>query len=192
MLLEGQVTGNGSINGLISGGKTSGSYIGSIRIITRNGSGVEIGFSTVGNDGMFSFSGLAFGTYFLVPEPPGCEAEQVTVGITQASPEAEIKMSYSNGRIEGFHLPWIIAGPCLIFPSPAGEFINISVFMRIALNAVVKVTDLTGRTVRSDQIILEKGKNTVTFPLVNIEKGTCIITILSDKSALVRNILIRL
>ena len=80
----------------------------------------------------------------------------------------------------------------MTFPNPTGEFVNISVFMRIALNTLVIVTDLAGRTVSSDQIILEKGKNTVSFPLVNIEKGTYIIAILSDKSALVRNILIKL
>ncbi len=187
-----QVAGNGSIKGLISGGKTPDSYIGNIRIIIRNGSGAEIGFSTVGSDGVFSFSGLAFGTYFLVPELPGCEAEQVTVGITQASPDVEIKLSYSNGRIEGFDWPGIMAGPCVIFPNPAGEFVNISVFMRIALHALVIVTDLAGKTVSSYPIILEKGKNNVSFPLVNIEKGTYIITILYEKNTLLRNILIRL
>ena len=72
-----------------------------------------------------------------------------------------------------------------VFPNPSNGQVTISGIINSSTNAIINVSDLTGKIVQHKIIFMEKGKNTIALNLSTLAKGMYYISINTDESQLV-------
>lgn len=62
-----------------------------------------------------------------------------------------------------------------VFPNPTSDVLNLKVAVPAATTASVRVVDMTGRTVATQQVALTAGEQRVSFPVNNLPAGTYLV-----------------
>lgn len=95
-----------------------------------------------------------------------------------------------NGDFETFEPVYVVChisgdNTMTVYPNPAEDYFTVSVSMSYAVSqAVLKISDMNGKEIRSRQITLEEGINEFTFDRFTMNPGAYIIRLEADEITL--------
>ncbi|MCX6284046.1 MAG: PKD domain-containing protein, partial [Bacteroidetes bacterium] len=93
--------GPGGINGHVNTSGLKSVSVDKIAMLVTDEQGNVLGFRKVTPSGTFDFSGMAYGTYYLLPELPNTTSDQVKVVLSAAAPVASVVMTFNGNTING-------------------------------------------------------------------------------------------
>lgn len=172
------IAGPGGINGLINSGSKS-LAVDKIAMLLFNEQNQPVGFRRVNSSGTFDFSTLAYGTYYLKAELPGCPGNPVKVIINEANPQANIIMTYSANGIIGIKDNFEQLSNLTVYPNPVNDNITISFDLPQKTVISADVYDIQGKKVTGGTFNVSPGKNFISLNLSDAGHGMYMLHITS-------------
>jgi PKD repeat protein len=163
--------GPGSTSGQINMGGLKTSMVDKVNMILMNEQGTPIGFTHVTSAGVFDFTSMAYGTYYLHPEMPGVTSDNIKVILTPEKPHADVVMTFSGNKIMGINDKVTLANSWLVYPNPVAGDLNITIDMKKGTEAEVNIYNLTGKLVYRTEITLNAGNNPVVLTTSSLPSG---------------------
>ncbi len=188
-----QLTGGpGSVSGLIGSGDYPLSMLDKIQMILKNESGQPIGFTQVSSDGTFGFPSLTYGTYYLIPELPGVNSQQVMVTLTESKPHAEVVMTYNGNSILGIGNRNDRNALVQLFPNPVQTTAWFDISAPGVPEVTVEILDMTGRRVLSQFVRLTGESTRAAIHVQSLKPGVYVYRINSGTVMLTTGRMIRI
>ena len=126
-------------------------------------------------EGYFDFSDIPFGTYQLFPDVAGISTTPMYVTISEGTPlvndvnmiiyPAEITFSIHE-NISAF-----LEHAILLYPNPVTDQARISLEVKKSSALTVRIADLSGRMVYSQETMLAEGHGEIVLPVQNLPAG---------------------
>jgi len=89
------------ITGLVNSQGLKTNTVDQIEMLLTDEQSNAIGFRKVSASGTFDFSGMLYGTYYLKPELPNINSDQIKVVLSAANPIASVTMTFAGNNILG-------------------------------------------------------------------------------------------
>lgn len=174
-------TGGGSASGQINMAMYKSTMAGKINMLLRNEQGTAIGFRQVTSSGTFSFASLAYGVYYLQPEMPGVNSDQVMITLTPEQPHAEITMTFSGNSILGIEKNNDMISSWSVFPNPVTDVLNIRIDAEAGSLVNLGIHNLTGKLISSKTVRLTSGTNLIGIESTSLQAGVYLLRIVSEQ-----------
>ncbi|MBW6460755.1 MAG: T9SS type A sorting domain-containing protein [Bacteroidales bacterium] len=144
-----------------------------ILLLDDRGYNLTCGLSDI--EGYFIFSNIAYDTYQLYPDVTGIPTTPMYVTITEEKPLAsDISLVILPGSITfSINEPEsaYIENTFLLYPNPVREQASVSISMKKTSRITLLVTDLLGRTVHREDLLLAEGTRHITIPVQELPAG---------------------
>lgn len=169
------VSGSGNGDGSISGNitiETKGDPGSGMQVVLMNTDNEPLSFTTSNDLGDYAFENLAYGNYHVKVEMTGGESEIATVELTSYNPYAVVNFVVDGSQIFlGINEAVITSGIINIYPNPVNNLMNIDVFMEQNENITLTITDILGKEIKTFQIQVNQGRQTIQTPVSDLKKG---------------------
>ncbi|MBN2766276.1 MAG: T9SS type A sorting domain-containing protein [Paludibacteraceae bacterium] len=138
------------------------------RVLLLDGTGAVIASQCVGSDGLYSFSNLPAGNYAIVIERAGFEmTEPMTTALEEGEQVVNVNFTVdeSTQTVASGITTAIFKGlisnqtKLFVYPNPAIERLYIAIVTQNGNDAILTVTDLSGREIVNKNILLQAGQN---------------------------------
>jgi hypothetical protein len=176
----GLINGPGIINGQINSKKSMDGFIDKVSMLIKDEQGTVRSHAQVAAGGDFNFSGLAYGTYYLVPELPGCHGDAIMVVLSPENPTAEVVMTFTGGRILGTGDLQAEPETMLIYPNPVTDQMTIVYNSPNASLVRIEICTMNGQVVYSTRQETGEGQTRIRFPFTGMNPGVYCVRIQSD------------
>jgi hypothetical protein len=154
-------TGTGSISGIIYNGDTK-EIIQDMEVLLLNENMEALSYIFTDENGMFDFSALAFGIYYIYPERVGIETSGFMITLSEEESSIEMNIIVGNGTASlSVEENSIISFMDELYPNPANTQINISISAEKAVKAELSVFNQLGQQMLVQNEILSKGLNKI-------------------------------
>jgi len=163
-------TGNGGINGQINSG-LRGDFVDKITMLLMNETGEGISYSQVDPEGVFNFSDLDYGIYYLKAEMAGCESDIIKVTITAGNPVVDVVLTLSGNHILGVKENKQTMEAGVVYPNPVRDQAQISINLAEGTQVHVELFNLTGQMVYQRSENLNAGTTTIAIPTNQLKNG---------------------
>jgi len=189
--IPGPSPGPGNIGGSVFSG-AKGDAISMAEIILKDGSGNMLSYNNTDVWGHFEFSGIAYGTYILLPEIAGKTANPVTVVLSPNTPDITNLIftvnehSVAAGINEASEESGFSAGN--IFPNPASDYAYINLTTQKTLNARIDIITLAGQTALSTAETISD-QYRLQIDLRKLPQGIYYITITTEGNLITRKLI---
>lgn len=153
--------GAGNINGTAYNG-TKKDVMADMEMLLYNTDMQAIGYVYTNDNGAFSFSDLAWGTYYISPEMVGIAHSTFMIVLDEDNPSAVISIIIEDGSAllsVGENNVLDIVGD--LYPNPTKNTLNISLSAEYAVNANISVYNQLGQEMIQQQSTLTKGLNNI-------------------------------
>ena len=168
--------GPGSISGIITGSGVK-SPLPDVLIKLLNSSYEAVAFTYSNNIGEFSFTGLAYGNYFIWAEIPGKTTLPMSVNINQNSPNSQGNQITVSGSVISHVTGIEQEGSSSLFPNPFSSEINLSLNSTQTGTAKLLIFNLSGQIIYNSDIYVTKGMNLYQIPAESLLPGYFLLTI---------------
>jgi hypothetical protein len=180
--------GTGSIKGYVNfeqGSEYSMPPISSTTVILLDANRIPLEFTRPGPDGYFEFSAVPFGTYFLTADATGKPANIVTFALSESAPSIDgINLTIFGGNIFGIREAMDLAIFSLqIYPNPVIGDLNVKAFSPVSTQALLRITDITGKVFYSKDQKLVPGFNQISIPSSSFTAGIYLLMLQPEGSA---------
>ena len=162
--------GPGGINGTVNNQGLKSATLDQIAMLLSDEQGNALGFRRVSASGTFSFSGMAYGTYYLKPELANCPSDQVKVVLSAANPVVSVTMTYNGTNILGVSEALAVES-FVAYPNPTKDVLNLNIQIVSAVNVTDEIYSFTGQTVLSKSLSLTKGENVIKLDISLLNSG---------------------
>jgi PKD repeat protein len=146
-----------------------------IEIMLLNGQGTPLTCGLSDRDGNFNFSSIDNGTYQLFPDVAGISTTPMYVTISEDIPLAgDVKLVIYPQQITFSvpeHISTFVNQAFLIYPNPVSDQARISIQVIKASNMTVRITDLLGRVICTQDSRLPEGSQEIILPVRDLPAG---------------------
>ncbi|MEI7492666.1 MAG: PKD domain-containing protein [Bacteroidota bacterium] len=163
-------TGQGGINGHVNTSGLKSVSVDKIAMLITDEQGNVLGFRKVTPSGTFDFSGMAYGTYYLLPELPNTPSDQVKVVLSAAAPVASVVMTFNGSTINSISEPSAVES-FIAYPNPVKDILNLGLKLNASVNATAEIYSFTGQAVLRQALDLGKGANVVKLDVSLLNSG---------------------
>lgn len=184
--------GPGFIGGYVYQGanKMTDTALVDIEVILLNQQMQPVAYDYTDVNGYFSFSGLAYGTYYLYVEMLNTSCTPLEVTISGLEPSVETEFNVVEQNITGVmtaidEFPAFLSGVSL-FPNPNTGTCSLSLTMKQTENLTVTVTDVMDRTVMQETRKVMEGKNDWKLDTGNLPQGVYTLSVSGSNQSGVR------
>lgn len=184
--------GPGSVSGVIGTGDFPLSMLDKIQMILKNENNQAIGFTQVSTDGVFGFPSLVYGTYYLLPELPGINSQQIMVTLNESQPHAEVVMTYTGNSILGLGKNNGQDVSVQVFPNPVRSNACFNISAPGEPEVTVEILDMTGRRVMTQPVRLNGESTRTAINVQSMKPGVYVYKINSGSVMLATGRLIRI
>lgn len=168
--------GNGYISGTIT---QSGKYNGNgapaanVEVLLMDVSSRVLAFTMTNDNGEFSFTDMAMGTYKVYPEMIEKSTTPTTVVLDANHTGAVVVFMIQGGNISGIHNETIQSDFVIsdIYPNPVSDVANINIQMLHPARISLFLYSITGESMMEIPLILHQGANKITIPASDLRKG---------------------
>jgi PKD repeat protein len=177
---EGFQSGNGTINGQIhtSGLKTT--ILDKVTLLLMNAD-MQAGKSVHADvDGSFTFTSLAYGTYYLRAEMAGVKSDVIMVILSATNPSCNITLTFEGVRILGIKYIEPKITSVNVYPNPVNDELHITVHLQSSEQITAELLNPTGQTMIKITRVLSPGETEITIPAGSILPGLYLLRITSD------------
>jgi hypothetical protein len=170
-------SGTGNISGYLEQGEGCDEVIDLKQQIVKlfDAEGKLIDFTYSDENGSFDFASIADGTYKLQAEITGKISSLEYAEINSQEPfsdghvlvincDAFVGVNETEMADNGFMVK-------NVFPTPAAEFVNISLYSASNMVVIVELTDILGKPASSNMLELEPGDNVITLKMSTMNAG---------------------
>ncbi len=151
-------SGQGGVNGHINKVGLKTGQVEQITMLLTNEQGETVGYRRVNASGSFSFSGMAYGTYYLKPELPNTTSELVKVILSAGNPVAAVTMTMNGTSILGIGEAAIVESFTL-YPNPVNDILNLSFNVTAPATGLTEICNMSGQVVVRQSLTLASGAN---------------------------------
>jgi PKD repeat protein len=141
-------------------------------------------FTQPNPEGYFEFSGIPFDSYYLNADATGKPSSTVNIILSENAPLVEgINLTVFGSNVN--YIPEEAENSILlasVYPNPAGENLNISLYSGISSPVLILVTDVTGKNHFKASEMSEKGLNHYTIPTSTLPPGVYLLQIRPEGS----------
>ncbi len=183
--------GPGSIGGQITQGDFSGSLIDKVTMLLKDEFGNTILYSQVDPSGIFDFSQLAYGTYYLYAEMAGCETQPMKIVISETVPDAHMMLTMSGNSILDRDDKQISLDAGVVYPNPVKQDAQITVRLTSASDLVVGLYNMTGQLVYTKTEALNVGETIVLIPASQLTDGIYMLKIYTREGTILTRKLVK-
>ncbi len=186
--------GSGQITGIVTN-DVNRDLLENVEIVLMNANGDPIAYTRTDENGYFSFSDLAYGTYMIHVEIPGVESNPVTVNLNEDNSSENLNIIVKDGEaILGLKEPVseYIQQVSNVFPNPASESASVEVELKKATRLTALVRSSLGNTIIHREAFYSTGIHQLSFDLEGLPKGLYFIDIQSDDGTRVVKKLVKL
>ncbi|MCX6272504.1 MAG: PKD domain-containing protein [Bacteroidetes bacterium] len=149
-------------------------------VILSNEPGPDKMYGVSGPGGVFSFPSLAYGTYRLFVETPSLIPFPVIITLDALNPVLSglelMASSHPIGINEVSNLESI--GP--VYPNPSDQQASLEINLLKPGNVVVRLSDLTGRTIQTKEVSLPAGPSIIRLDTQDTPSGFYFLTLQSN------------
>jgi len=191
ILSNGYTAGTGSIGGQITQGDFSGSLVDKVTMLLKDEFGNTILYSQVDPSGIFDFSQLAYGTYYLYAEMAGCETEPIKVMISESNPNVEIMLTLKGNSILGIHNKQISLDAGVVYPNPVKNDAQITVKMTTASELNIELYSMTGQLIYTNTEPVSIGETTVLISASQLPEGIYLLKIYTREGQILTRKLVK-
>ena len=160
--------GNGSISGVVYNESTR-DVVQGMEVLLLNEDMEPLTYMYTDENGIFDFSLLAYGIYYVHPEKVGIETSGFMVTLSEEAPSIEMNIIIGDGTaslsVEEYSILSIIDD---LYPNPANTQINISILAEKAVNADVSVYNQLGQQMLIQRESLSKGLNKIELNIASL------------------------
>lgn len=182
--------GAGFIGGLVKqGANKTGDPLQKITVLLFNADGNPFGFTETDINGNYEFANIAYGDYKVIVDVLGKPSDEYNVTVNAAKPK-DYKGNFEVNKKDVKLIPFIPGSVITlskhklnIYPNPTQG--NSTAVFDAAKNgtATVIISDLTGKTIVSQNIETIAGENSVELEINNLVNGLYIVTIKTENAA---------
>jgi len=170
--ITGTITQNGKYNG-------NGAPAGNIEVMLMDVSSQVLAFTMTNENGEFSFTDMAMGTYKVYPEMIEMSTTPTTVILDASHTGANVVFVIQGGNISGIHdetaqTDFVISD---IYPNPVSDVANITIHILQSVRISLTLYSITGEFVTEIPVILHQGTNKIAIPASDLRKGVYYIKI---------------
>lgn len=196
-------TGPGFIGGLVSSGAGRGTASGvpvpGMLVYLEDGAGNILTYTYTNSSGLYSFSGLAYGSYRIYPEAYRYYTTPwISISLSASTDSVTSADFYQNTTLHiitpgnDLHTTQIVpATKISVYPNPAINELNVSWENEQTGKATAIITDITGRAVYKSAIEMTTASGIAQLDIQGIVSGIYFIMIKSDSITYTGKILIQ-
>ena len=184
-------SGDGTINGQINSSGLKTTLLDKVTLLLLNPDMQAGKFVRANVNGSFTFSSLAYGTYYLRAEIAGVKSDVIMVTLSAANPTCNVVLTFSGVRIMGVHEVASTISAVKIFPNPVNDELHIALHLQNTSNISAELVNTTGQSVITIVRCLSPGDSEITIPVGTILHGLYLLRITSDTGILVTSKIIR-
>lgn len=163
--------GQGIISGQINLAGLCDGFLAKIVVYLTDADHNILDFTQVNDQGAFSFSNLAFGTYYIKPELSGIYSEYQLVILSTQQSQAAIVMTFNGNSILGESEGIAMASDVTIYPNPVNENARIIFKQSERSNVKICLIAYSGKTVLEKSVTSNEGLNKVDLNFENLQSG---------------------
>ncbi|MCB0805783.1 MAG: T9SS type A sorting domain-containing protein [Bacteroidales bacterium] len=184
-------SGPGSISGSITMGDTKAGPGENIMVMLMNENGDPLRFMASNDEGLFSFSDLALGTYKVAVEMPGVASEVVTITLDENNMESSlafiVKSNSAFLSIDEQQAFATYVGE--VYPNPASSKAHIDMVLIQNTDLQVNILNQLGQVVKSFNKALAAGNQSLEIPLSGLTEGLYHLQVISDKGMIMKRLI---
>jgi PKD repeat protein len=162
---------------------------GDIEIVLMDEKGGCLTCSLSDAEGYFLFNDLAYGTYQLFPDVAGIPTTPMYITLSEENPSiGDISLVIFPGEITfsiNENVSAFIDNAFLLYPNPVTDQARLSLEIKKETTATVLITDLSGRTVYSQENQLPAGSQNIILPVRDLPQGMYQVTIIPEDRVLI-------
>ena len=163
--------GVGSINGVVYSGETK-DVIQDMEVLLLDEDRVPLMYIYTDENGMFNFSSLAYGSYYIYPERVGIITEGFMVTLSEEEASVEMIIIIGDGTaslsVEEYSIISIMDDP---YPNPANTQLNLSISAVKAADAALFVYNQLGQQMLIQNMNLSKGLNKIELNISSLPES---------------------
>ncbi|MGE5382319.1 MAG: PKD domain-containing protein [Omnitrophica WOR_2 bacterium] len=163
--------GQGIISGQINLAGLRDGFLAKIVVYLTDADHNILDFTQVNDQGAFSFSNLAFGTYYIKPELSGIYSEYQLVTLSAQQSQAAIVMTFNGNSILGESEGIAMTSDVKIYPNPVNENARIIFKQSERSNVKVSLIAYSGKIVLEKSVTSNEGLNKVDLDFENLQPG---------------------
>jgi PKD repeat protein len=163
--------GQGTISGQINLAGLRDGFLAKIVVYLTDADHNILDFTQVNDQGAFSFSNLAFGTYYIKPELSGIYSEYQLVTLSASQSQASIVMTFNGNSILGETESIALTSDVKIYPNPVNENARIIFKQSERSNVKVSLIAYSGKIVLEKSVTSNEGLNKVDLDFENLQPG---------------------
>ncbi len=163
--------GPGNITGQINQNTLRSGFISQIIVYLTDSDHNILEFTQVSSNGEFSFSNLAYGTYYIKPELAGVYSEYQQVILTAETNQVDITLTFTGNSILGDPEKTSATTEVIIYPNPASETTRVTWTLVKGKSVSISVYDLSGRHLTNQTHSLKSGQSSVDVPVGELQPG---------------------
>ena len=195
--------GSGFIGGSVLTGANKGTADGAPAVglgvyLVNSSTSAVVKYTETDASGNYSFSGLAYGTYYVFPEALGYMTTPYT-GITLSASAASMSTAKFTQRTISKKITPITAAvndvtantSIVAFPNPTSGKLNISWDAATSEAATLVISDVTGREVLAKDFSMTKGAGAQVVDLSSFAKGMYFVSVKSANTMFISKIEVR-
>jgi hypothetical protein len=174
--------GNGSITGVVSNLGTRG-FMNDVEVVLMDADKNPLIYTRSNEQGEFTFSNLAMGTYVIHAELMGIHTTQAEVTLSEQQPDASVEVQVSGDEANVvFSVPEFISLDQVseIYPNPATNIARIDITVKKSATVTISTFSLTGQTVKKDVLVLDEGMHNIILESSNIPEGIYLVRIMTE------------
>lgn len=174
--------GNGTIQGTVANNEGR-SMIPNVEILLYGNNGDPLIYDRTGNDGVFDFSDLMYGTYIVYTEMVGIHTTPAYVTLSQYEPTANLSIVVQNGEaVLGLDESQfaIIESLGAVYPNPSNGSVSLQVSMKQNANIHIAVTNNFGQLMMQKTMNMSAGKHQIKLGTDVLPNGLYFIKVRSE------------
>jgi hypothetical protein len=172
--------GPGNITGQINQSTLRSGFIGQIIVYLTDSDHNILQFTQVSSSGEFSFSNLAYGTYYIKPELAGVYSEYQQVILSSETNQVDLTLTFTGNSILGDPEKTAALTDVSIYPNPASETTRVTWTLVKGKSVSISVCDLSGRHLMSQTLSLNSGQSGVDVQVGELQPGIYLMRIRFD------------
>jgi PKD repeat protein len=169
-------SGNGNISGTIT---QSGKYNGNgtpaanVEVLLMDVSSQVLAFTMTNDNGEFSFTDMAMGTYKVYPEMIEKSTTPTTIVLDASHTGVNVVFAIQGGNISGIHDEIVQSDFTIsdIYPNPVSDVANITIRILHATRISLFLYSITGEFIMEMPVSLHSGSNKIAIPASDLRKG---------------------
>jgi PKD repeat protein len=175
-------SGNGSITGTVTN-LGARSFINGVEVVLMDGDNAPLIYTRSDEQGNFSFSQLAYGTYVIHAEIMGIHTIQAAVTLSEQQPEASVEVQVNGGEanvVFGVTEQYISLGKVgEVYPNPVNDKAKIDITVKEPVMVEISIFGQTGQLMNLEETYLNKGTNTLSLNTGSLPAGIYIVRVLT-------------